>query len=192
MCCKTQTQWNEWSAWSGCSKKCGGGLKERTRTCDNSIPGKRLKSIPGRHLSKWSIFILSRISCSFMICGFLVDFDSSLNETLTSYIFQPNKTPNAQEKENSKAQWNKTKIATSNPVSWQMSSGTKTTGTTSALCRATRTSKPSTTFGWTSCNTINYTILLTHTKEVVKRQFLSSRQERRERWKMFTGHEINT
>ncbi|XP_057306541.1 coadhesin-like [Hydractinia symbiolongicarpus] len=30
--------WSEWSSWSACSRKCGGGLKERMRTCTNPKP----------------------------------------------------------------------------------------------------------------------------------------------------------
>ena len=45
MCCKTQSQWNEWNAWAACSKKCGGGLQTRERSCDNSIKGKKVEII---------------------------------------------------------------------------------------------------------------------------------------------------
>merc|ERR1719315_313692 len=31
-------RWTEWSAWSQCSATCGGGLKQRTRTCTNPAP----------------------------------------------------------------------------------------------------------------------------------------------------------
>ena len=31
-------KWGKWSKWSLCSLKCGGGIKERTRVCNNPAP----------------------------------------------------------------------------------------------------------------------------------------------------------
>ena len=30
--------WGQWCAWSKCSKSCGGGIKKRSRKCDNPLP----------------------------------------------------------------------------------------------------------------------------------------------------------
>ncbi|KAL3315722.1 hypothetical protein Ciccas_005642 [Cichlidogyrus casuarinus] len=36
--CPTDGQWGSWTPWSLCSKSCGGGIKRRTRKCDNPAP----------------------------------------------------------------------------------------------------------------------------------------------------------
>ncbi|ROI48994.1 SCO-spondin [Anabarilius grahami] len=36
--CSVDGSWSQWAPWSECSAHCGGGVKERTRQCDNPAP----------------------------------------------------------------------------------------------------------------------------------------------------------
>ena len=38
-------QWGEWSEWDKCSKKCGGGLRDRERYCDCPSPSGRVDKL---------------------------------------------------------------------------------------------------------------------------------------------------
>ena len=40
-------QWGEWSSWSTCTKKCGGGFRDRVRQCNNPEPKGRGKPCEG-------------------------------------------------------------------------------------------------------------------------------------------------
>jgi len=31
-------EWGQWGAWSKCSKNCGVGKRQRSRSCDNPVP----------------------------------------------------------------------------------------------------------------------------------------------------------
>ncbi|KAL0156103.1 hypothetical protein M9458_047349, partial [Cirrhinus mrigala] len=36
--CHVDGSWGQWAPWSECSAPCGGGVKIRTRECDNPAP----------------------------------------------------------------------------------------------------------------------------------------------------------
>ncbi|CAH1801182.1 unnamed protein product [Owenia fusiformis] len=37
-CCAVNGGWRSWSGWQSCNKACGGGIRSRTRACDNPSP----------------------------------------------------------------------------------------------------------------------------------------------------------
>ena len=37
LCCQTASEWNAWTSWSSCDQTCGGGRKQRSRTCQDDI-----------------------------------------------------------------------------------------------------------------------------------------------------------
>ena len=67
MCCRGST-WNSWSAWSTCTKTCGGGLQTRERTCQDDKSDGQGNVIPcsGQNIAA---FRNQEKSCSENICN---------------------------------------------------------------------------------------------------------------------------
>ena len=40
-------QWSKWGAFTKCTKTCGGGIRKRTRRCNNPAPKNGGKTCPG-------------------------------------------------------------------------------------------------------------------------------------------------
>ncbi|KAI6650257.1 Thrombospondin-2-like [Oopsacas minuta] len=46
--CPIDGGWSDWTGWGDCSDDCGGGIRQRTRECNNPIPQHRGRRCPGR------------------------------------------------------------------------------------------------------------------------------------------------
>ncbi len=54
-----QAKWSKWSDWTVCSVSCGGGRKQRNRTCDIKVEGTSF-ICPGKSIQN--------VSCNFLEC----------------------------------------------------------------------------------------------------------------------------
>ena len=69
---------SEWKAWGKCSKKCGGGIQNRWRACNNPRPARGGKACDGQHKESQS--------CNTHSCQGIKSFDIFLKIYFLKHI----------------------------------------------------------------------------------------------------------
>ena len=73
--------WSEWSRFSGCSETCKGGVKTRTRLCNNPSPLNGGSPCPGEHFET--------LECNEEINCKSDKSDKKINRTVNTTISRP-------------------------------------------------------------------------------------------------------